>query len=209
MTIGFLGPEPEPQSGPNWTHIILHHTATSQAVTVEQIRADHLRRGWLDIGYHFLVDDKGRVHPGRPLKMQGAHAPGYNTKGIGVTAIGDFDAGEMPEAQRLALVEHVRELMVNCGISPANVLYHGDVNATRCPGRYFPDIKNALDTPFKDVPANHWARDAVSQVKSMGILGGYPDGTFRGDQPPTRYELAVVIAKLLNKECDCKCQQNS
>ena len=53
--------------------------------------------------------------------------------------------------------------------------------------------------PFADVPMNHWAYDAVAQLASTGCLVGYPDGSFKGPQPATRYELAAVVARCLAK----------
>ena len=50
-----------------------------------------------------------------------------------------------------------------------------------------------------DVPAGHWAKDAIDLLVSKGILLGYPDGTFRGTQNLTRYEAAVIIARLLGQ----------
>ncbi|WP_338069153.1 S-layer homology domain-containing protein [Deinococcus fonticola] len=50
-----------------------------------------------------------------------------------------------------------------------------------------------------DVPAGHWAKDAIDRLVSRGILLGYPDGTFRGTQNLTRYEAAVIIARLLEQ----------
>ncbi|GGK95051.1 S-layer homology domain-containing protein [Deinococcus radiotolerans] len=50
-----------------------------------------------------------------------------------------------------------------------------------------------------DVPAGHWAKDAIDLLVSKGILLGYPDGTFRGTQNLTRYEAAVIIARLLDQ----------
>ncbi len=49
--------------------------------------------------------------------------------------------------------------------------------------------------PFMDVPMNHWAYDAVGQLAARGIVSGYPDGTYKGNQPITRYEMASVIAR--------------
>jgi len=49
---------------------------------------------------------------------------------------------------------------------------------------------------FSDVPRDHWAREAVVEVAEAGVMKGYPDGTFRGDRPVTRYELAVALAAL-------------
>jgi hypothetical protein len=50
---------------------------------------------------------------------------------------------------------------------------------------------------FSDVPAKHWAYDAVNKLAKAGLIEG-DNGRFLGDQPMTRYEFAVVIAKMLN-----------
>lgn len=50
-----------------------------------------------------------------------------------------------------------------------------------------------------DVPAGHWAKDAIDRLVSRGIILGYPDGTFRGTQNLTRYEAAIIIARLLDE----------
>lgn len=49
--------------------------------------------------------------------------------------------------------------------------------------------------PFMDVPMNHWAYDAISQLASQGVVSGYPDGTFKGNNPMTRYEMASIVAR--------------
>src|SRR5271157_2252125 len=46
---------------------------------------------------------------------------------------------------------------------------------------------------FPDVPDNHWAYEALKNMKKDGLLVGYPDGLFRGARPASRYELAVAI----------------
>ena len=46
---------------------------------------------------------------------------------------------------------------------------------------------------FPDVPANHWAYEALLRMKGDGLLVGYPDGLFRGGRPASRYELAVAM----------------
>ncbi len=55
----------------------------------------------------------------------------------------------------------------------------------------------AATNPFMDVPLNHWAYDAIAQLSAHGILSGYPDGTYNGKQPMTRYELASALARSL------------
>lgn len=49
---------------------------------------------------------------------------------------------------------------------------------------------------FTDVPADHWAYDAINQLQRDGILIGYPDGTFQGKRTLTRYEFAIAIARM-------------
>jgi hypothetical protein len=53
----------------------------------------------------------------------------------------------------------------------------------------------AATNPFMDVPASHWAYDAVAQLASRGVISGYPDGSYKGGQPATRYEMASIIAR--------------
>ena len=55
----------------------------------------------------------------------------------------------------------------------------------------------ASANPFSDVPFSHWAYDAVNKLSAKGILQGYPDGKFKGNQTVTRYALAMVTAKML------------
>ena len=57
----------------------------------------------------------------------------------------------------------------------------------------------AAANPFEDVPADHWAYDAVAQLAADGVIEGYGDGTFRGDQEITRYEMAQMAARAMAK----------
>ncbi len=62
-----------------------------------------------------------------------------------------------------------------------------------------PALAAPATNPFMDVPANHWAYDAISQLASRGVISGYPDGSFKGAQPSTRYEMASIVARALAK----------
>ncbi|MDR0652079.1 MAG: S-layer homology domain-containing protein [Synergistaceae bacterium] len=50
---------------------------------------------------------------------------------------------------------------------------------------------------FSEVPTSHRAYDALEQLAGRGIVAGYPDGSFRGTNPITRYEAASIIARAL------------
>ncbi len=52
---------------------------------------------------------------------------------------------------------------------------------------------------FPDTPENHWAYDYVATLAGNGILEGYPDGYFNGDRPITRYEMAAVLYRAMQK----------
>lgn len=60
-------------------------------------------------------------------------------------------------------------------------------------------VDPSLTKEFPDVPANHWAYEAVSKLAGNDIVEGYPDGDFHGDRTMTRYEMAQVIYKALKK----------
>ena len=53
--------------------------------------------------------------------------------------------------------------------------------------------------PFSDVPAGHWAYDAVNKLAAQGVIEGYPGGTYGGDRLMTRYEMAQITAKAMAK----------
>lgn len=70
--------------------IIWHCAATPEGknFTVADIRAWHKKRGWSDIGYHYVVYLDGSIHLGRPIGQVGAHVSGRNARTIGAVYIG-------------------------------------------------------------------------------------------------------------------------
>lgn len=128
----------------NWSHIIIHHTAgaDTDASNVKSIRDYHVDgRGWRDIGYHFVVEQIAghyEVVIGRPMHMQGAHAPGYNKKGLGVAFVGNFMQEPPPEEMIITGVKRIiRPLVIQFNIPVKNILGHRDTKDTDCPGAMF------------------------------------------------------------------------
>lgn len=80
------------------TEIIVHCSATPEGrdYTVEQIRADHKKLGWSDIGYHYVIYRDGTKCLGRDVNLVGAHcsAGGHNQHSIGVCYIGGVENKE-------------------------------------------------------------------------------------------------------------------
>lgn len=61
-------------------------------------------------------------------------------------------------------------------------------------------IGTAFAGPFSDVPKKHWAYEAVNTLAAKGLLEGYADGKFKGNKAMTRYEMALVVARLIDKK---------
>lgn len=74
-------------------YIIVHCTATreGQDMTVEDIRRQHKKQGWSDIGYQYVIYRDGSLHLGRDVDIAGAHAEGYNAHSIGVVYVGGLE----------------------------------------------------------------------------------------------------------------------
>ena len=114
--------------------IIFHHAAASFA-TAAQIHTMHLARGFTGIGYHYYVRKDGSIWRGRPEWATGAHAEGYNSD-IGICCEGNFETERMGAEQLAALLWLRADIRRRNG-RLADVR-HRDVNATACPGKFFP-----------------------------------------------------------------------
>lgn len=81
--------------------IAVHASATppSMDIGVDDIRRWHLKRGWLDIGYHYVIRRDGTLEEGRDLSTPGAHVAGYNDKAIGICLVGGSAEGDVNTAE--------------------------------------------------------------------------------------------------------------
>jgi len=137
--------------------LTVHHTAVKvegdARPAVERIRALYqyhaVNRGWGDIGYHYLIDEEGRIYEGKSGgdAVVGGHAYCHNIGSIGVSMLGNFEI-EQPTQQQLKslqwllrdLAEHYdidleRDVSFHGKILPA-VVAHRDLVSTECPGYY-------------------------------------------------------------------------
>ncbi len=62
-----------------------------------------------------------------------------------------------------------------------------------------PNVSFAVADPYPDVAKTHWAYSAIIACNESGFLDGYPDGTFKPENPITRAEAIKVFAKFMNK----------
>jgi N-acetylmuramoyl-L-alanine amidase len=77
----------------NIEKIIVHCAATreGQHIKTDTIRNWHLKRGWSDIGYHYVIELDGTIGIGRPIERSGAHTKGLNSNSIGVCYVGGVE----------------------------------------------------------------------------------------------------------------------
>ena len=89
-------------SGSAVKYIIVHCSATREDrdYTVEQLRRDHLARGFIDIGYHYYIRKDGTVTRHRRLTEVGAHCRPFNRCSIGICYEGGLDANGKPKDTR-------------------------------------------------------------------------------------------------------------
>lgn len=138
----------------------IHHTVNANNYTAEQvpalirgIYAYHTQsRGWSDIGYNFLVDRFGRIWEGRyggvDRAVIGAHTLGYNEVSFAMSAIGNFEIAQPPQAVLDAFARLFAWKLSLYGI-PARakgivvkgkkfkaINGHRDAGSTACPGKY-------------------------------------------------------------------------
>jgi N-acetylmuramoyl-L-alanine amidase CwlA len=116
-------------------YIVIHHTASTRDMTVQEIHQLHLNQGenWKGIGYHFYIDKQGVIWRGRPEEMSGSHALDYNSVSIGICLSGNFEIEKPTEKQLKSLTELLQHLKQKYG--NVQVVGHRDLNATACPGK--------------------------------------------------------------------------
>lgn len=152
-------PDAEPR---DWRYIVLHHTATNRG-SVESIHATHRKRKdsngkkWLGIGYHFVIGNGNGMGDGEiestfrwRTQIHGAHAGKreYNERGVGIVLVGNFEEAKPTAAQLASVKRLVSTLKREYRISAKDVVGHGDVRATACPGKFFPLAEVSRSEPY-------------------------------------------------------------
>jgi hypothetical protein len=184
---------PIPLARPTYTRMTFHHAAGFGATTLEEgleqvkrIQDFHQNgRGWSDIGYHFVLDESGRVYQGRPFGnrttpfedgpplVQGAHVGGANTGNIGVCMLGCYHPpastpsfpcnDRMSPSMADSAAVMFAFLSERYSVVPSNLFGHRDLGSTACPG----------DNNYN----NYLANDAMEErIEELLITGNAPLG---------------------------------
>lgn len=136
--------------------LVVHCSASkpSQKVDVQVIERWHRKRGFLKIGYHYVIYRDGSVHKGREESEVGAHVQNHNKGSIGICLVGGIAEDGKSEAnftldQYASLADLLGELLKR--YPKAEIRGHRD----------FPGV--AKDCPCFDV--KQWWHDTVVEPK--------------------------------------------
>jgi len=138
-----------------WHGIVIHHSAVAYGDAAHENKY-HKSLGWNGLGYHFVINNgvykngygrrDGRVEVGYRWRKQetgshcrpnGDHANYWNKHTIGICLIGNFEKTRPTSRQMKSLVELVSFLQKRYNIPKSRIKAHGDIKATKCPGRNF------------------------------------------------------------------------
>jgi len=118
--------------------IIIHCAATrpSQDVDAREIDRWHRQKGWLKIGYHFVIKRDGSIEIGRDSNDVGAHARGHNSYSVGICLIGGLNEGGEVEADFTPAQWEMLRILVDglqAKYPEAKVIGHNDISDKACP----------------------------------------------------------------------------
>lgn len=129
--------------------VTFHHSAGPRAKDKAQCiklnkayDAQHQAQGWGGIGYHWIMDDQGRLYQARPSDLRGAHTGGHNTGNIGIMIHGSYDHDRLTLKQRETIkwmfqggfVVLTGERERDIALVRGHQEWSGPTNQTACPG---------------------------------------------------------------------------
>lgn len=117
--------------------------------TLTNIQSDHIRKGFCDIGYNFLIGDDGYIYEGLGWGKYGSHTYGFNCNSIGIGFIGNFNldypTDQMIELYMLLIEEGLR---LNELASNYKLIAQKQVNSFASPGIHIEELMTKW---------NHWS----------------------------------------------------
>lgn len=141
--------------------IIIHHVGANNSF--HSVNAYHKKKwnfksklGWY-IGYHYFIDNSGKLFKGREETEDGAHKKGWNDKAVGICLRGNLQARKPTKQQLKTLRELLQDIQKRLGIPNDKIYAHKELSATLCPGKnlmsfihsYRKYMTETTDTPTK------------------------------------------------------------
>ncbi|CAH1397217.1 unnamed protein product [Nezara viridula] len=122
--------------------VVVGHTVSGNCETPAEcerimttIQSYHIRKGFCDIGYNFLIGDDGYIYEGRGWGIYGAHTIGFNCDSVGIGLIGNFNknipSSDMFDMLKLLIEEGLR---INEISKQYKLLFQSQINEKPSPG---------------------------------------------------------------------------
>ena len=144
--------------------IVVHCTATreGQDVSAATIKGWHLKQGWSDIGYHYVVRLDGRVEKGRPDTAIGSHVKGWNKGSIAIVYVGGLDKdGKAKDTRTPAQKKGLKEIISRMSAlhNNAPVMGHRDLSPDKDGDGIVERHEWLKECPCFDVP--EWVKQGM------------------------------------------------
>ncbi len=178
-------PPKEPYSPHTPFYFTLHHTQGHYPKNLEEASAEmrfiqdyhQNAKGWIDIGYHFLIDPMGDIFEGRPIGAVGAHVKGRNTGNIGISIMGNYQPPVSDTFTGSALSSFValgRYLKDTYSVDVSSFYAHRDIGPTDCPGSDLYARKELLrslifDPQTRGIPADPASAPPLTPAQSLSL----------------------------------------
>lgn len=141
-------------------YIAIHCSASKASMDIgaKEINQWHRQRGFVGIGYHFVIRRNGSVETGRPVDTVGAHVEGYNSRSVGICLVGGLDEhGKSENNFTPAQFDALRELVRSLRSKYPQAVVQGH--------RDFPHV--AKDCPCFDVKKWYAESDAGAEYETV------------------------------------------
>lgn len=159
-------------------YLVLHHAAGDGSA--QDIHRIHVEvKGWRGIAYNYYIRKDGSIYRGRPEYTYGGHTADHHGDSLGICFEGNFETEQMSTAQKDAGKWLVKEITAR--YPDITVCRHSDLNATACPGKYFPfdaitaqeEIEMRYNT-ITEIP--EWGKPTIQKLIDRGALKGTGTG---------------------------------
>lgn len=153
----------------------VHCSATPPHMDIglKEIRQWHRQRGWVDVGYHFIIRRDGTREIGRPIDVVGAHVEGFNSNSVGICLVGGVNkAGKAENNFTPAQFAELAKLLIELRSLYPGIIVQGH--------RDFPKVKK--DCPSFDV--RKWIDETGVFADTQAPVRLDEGDLVRGREPP-------------------------
>lgn len=183
------------------TRFVTHYSGADHTQSVRAIQSFHMdTRGWVDIGYNFLVDRDGNIYEGRGWDTIGAHVANHNTESIGVCHIGNNGDHTMTSLRAIRWLYDLATVRGGGRELRKNV--HRDLGSTSCPGDLLAawvkgGMRVDLPAPVPGATTNPLLTDGVLGPRTISRWQVYA-GTPNDGIISTPSKLVAAVQEYLN-----------